>query len=77
MKLSIERYFSTLNDFWDETNNILTDWKTPKTELVASCYKRIYSRACEVEKRQLSHEKPSDKFWGVMQHYEHSFFRNM
>jgi len=29
MKVTIERYFSSLNDLLDETNYILTDWTTP------------------------------------------------
>lgn len=51
MKLTIERYFGSLNDLLDETNYVLTDWASPQVELAAKCDKRVYARGLEIEKR--------------------------
>ena len=67
MKLTIDRYFISLNDLLDETNYMLTDWTTPQVELVNKCKQRVYSRALDVEKRQLS---------VYMQQYEREYYRN-
>jgi len=68
MKLTIDRYFASLNDLLDETNYILTDWTTPQGDLASQCKAQVYARALDVEKRQLS---------PFMQYYEREFQRNL
>ena len=53
MTLATERYFNSLNDLFDETNYILTDWSTPMVELASAAKDKIYKRCLEVEKNQL------------------------
>ena len=55
MKVSIERFFNSLNDLLDETNYILTDWSTPLIELGSQCKTRVYQRCLEVERHQLTY----------------------
>ena len=67
MKLTIDRYFGSLNDLLDETNYILTDWTTPQIELATQCKSKVYARALDVEKRQLA---------ASMEHYQREFLKN-
>ena len=53
MQVATERYFNSLNDLFDETNYILTDWSTPQIELASAAKTKIYQRCLEVEKNQL------------------------
>jgi hypothetical protein len=54
MKVTVERYFNSLNDLLDETNGVLTDWSSSKTDLVSSCMERIYQQGLSVEKNNLT-----------------------
>jgi len=54
MKVTVERYFNSLNDLLDETNSVLTDWTSAKPELVSICKEKVFNNCLAVEKNHLS-----------------------